>query len=1345
MNGVIRKLAAVLLAVAMVTAFTPFYGTGCIVNAENEDVVASQTDGGSDLNEEVEITGETPAAEDAEADQSGDMDSADLNAAELEADLQTKEDSNADDVSSEAGGSITDQEEKANVKLDANNDDVPVAVRGAGDSDPAGDDPGDGEEDPFEGVQSFGLERVGGGPNIIYDDGTVSFRITDEAALNVEGVTRYAGFVGVPGPDGWEEIKDCYTYDDSTKTITVDGRIIAAQFPDHSAPGNIGVQISGEDDDRNLKMIAGFNNGEFRYSEEFYEFPEDRNLLPGWDGSINGRYEVFVKNTEHPDGEKLPLEVTNVEAIEGRDLLEEFKADSDDNGNRWWYYKAGRQNGTVMFKITYNDNYKGTEGNIYETQVNVVGDVYEAYMGVDDDITTLLPGEDIGFSVFGLHKYTDDEGNEQITQDGLEYVWSIIDGGDFARIEANNDEPWRATLFIDELDENEEFFDRGVEVKVSVRDNASDDTGMERVSQTRWINVRSDYTEIYPAGLNSDLAVGDVIENQKFELRHYDYRGTAEDGFNDEGYKLIDGAEYEWFDLDENAVKITGDGDTFTIKRLSDYYTEFTLKANLDENSHFERHYRFFDQRYDTWFDEHDIDYFGDADYDPEFRLNVEQFGENFDSLYNYEVTAGEWDGRNDRWKNTLASSVYDVSYDSESNRIVVRFDRGSLDLSDYKDIRIVAEISPKDNDVDLHRDADAWLHIKKVKYEVNWDDHVNMLPGWGDNIPEKFDAWIENSEFPQGENRQLPVTGVLVKEGEEFLDVIPTEENNWLYEAGKGGHVVLEISYEDEHGDQQIHEMEIDITGDVYEIRIRNAALYDQGLPGSSMELSAEAAHKYLDNNGNYQENTKGLSYEWSIEQGRGFAKLMVHEDDPSKATLKFNELPQGEDWIDEEIRIRVEVRDSASDNPDAECASCEETYWVRSEFEEIWPADIGRLNVGESTGDFRLEVRRYSVNDSNVKVFEVEKASWGYDTNALQITCDDGKQASSGDEMKTDTFSIYRLTERGTNVNLRVWYKNDKNEPRDRDIDYWLENLNYDVWFINREENVFDNDSLNVDLQTRSDLDYSGIDLRFSTEGYRWDDDADDYIEVDVPEECWSSNGYTVSVDGSKLEEAGIDKLLVKANAYIGDREICREAKCRVKLCHTCAAHGEKHLWLSAPAEYKNCTSKGTMKQICWKCLEKRIVSVAPRGHLPKKTAMKASTATKEGNVDYWVCSDCKKYFFDAKCTKAASKDLVIIPRGTTIAKVTPQSKGFTVTWKKPAAAYLKHTTGYQVIYALNTKFTSGKKVVTISKNGTVSAKVTKLYAKKKYYIRVRTYRLINGKYYYSPWSQITYTTTK
>ena len=53
------------------------------------------------------------------------------------------------------------------------------------------------------------------------------------------------------------------TFSTTTEDITVDGSIIAAQFPDHSAPGHIGVQIRGEDDDGNLKMIAGFNNGEF--------------------------------------------------------------------------------------------------------------------------------------------------------------------------------------------------------------------------------------------------------------------------------------------------------------------------------------------------------------------------------------------------------------------------------------------------------------------------------------------------------------------------------------------------------------------------------------------------------------------------------------------------------------------------------------------------------------------------------------------------------------------------------------------------------------------------------------------------------------------------------------------------------------------------------------------------------------------------------------------------------------------------------------------------------------------------------------------------------------------------
>ena len=101
-------------------------------------------------------------------------------------------------------------------------------------------------------------------------------------------------------------------------------------------------------------------------------------------------------------------------------------------------------------------------------------------------------------------------------------------------------------------------------------------------------------------------------------------------------------------------------------------------------------------------------------------------------------------------------------------------------------------------------------------------------------------------------------------------------------------------------------------------------------------------------------------------------------------------------------------------------------------------------------------------------------------------------------------------------------------------------------------------------------------------------------------------------------------------------------------------------------------------------------------------------------------------------------------INPKGTGVSKVTAAKKGFKVTWKKQAT----QTTGYQVQYSTSSKFKSAK-TVTISKNKTTSKSVSKLSAKKKYYVRVRTYKTvkIGGKSVklYSGWSKAKSVTTK
>ncbi len=102
-------------------------------------------------------------------------------------------------------------------------------------------------------------------------------------------------------------------------------------------------------------------------------------------------------------------------------------------------------------------------------------------------------------------------------------------------------------------------------------------------------------------------------------------------------------------------------------------------------------------------------------------------------------------------------------------------------------------------------------------------------------------------------------------------------------------------------------------------------------------------------------------------------------------------------------------------------------------------------------------------------------------------------------------------------------------------------------------------------------------------------------------------------------------------------------------------------------------------------------------------------------------------------------------INPKGTSVSKVTAAKKGFKVTWKKQAT----QTTGYEVQYSTASNFKKGNKTVIVSKNKTTSKSVSKLSAKKKYYVRVRTYKTvkIGGKSVklYSGWSKAKSVTTK
>ena len=82
------------------------------------------------------------------------------------------------------------------------------------------------------------------------------------------------------------------------------------------------------------------------------------------------------------------------------------------------------------------------------------------------------------------------------------------------------------------------------------------------------------------------------------------------------------------------------------------------------------------------------------------------------------------------------------------------------------------------------------------------------------------------------------------------------------------------------------------------------------------------------------------------------------------------------------------------------------------------------------------------------------------------------------------------------------------------------------------------------------------------------------------------------------------------------------------------------------------------------------------------------------------------------------------------TAITSLKTKNKTITVKWKKKTGI-----TGYQIQYSTDSKFKKEKKSIKTKNAKTVSKKITKLKAAKKYYVRIRTYK---GKKY-SKWSKV------
>lgn len=140
----------------------------------------------------------------------------------------------------------------------------------------------------------------------------------------------------------------------------------------------------------------------------------------------------------------------------------------------------------------------------------------------------------------------------------------------------------------------------------------------------------------------------------------------------------------------------------------------------------------------------------------------------------------------------------------------------------------------------------------------------------------------------------------------------------------------------------------------------------------------------------------------------------------------------------------------------------------------------------------------------------------------------------------------------------------------------------------------------------------------------------------------------------------------------------------------------------------------------KITYKTGNKKVATVNSKGKVTVKGTGKATiTVTAKATSTY---------------SKSVKKITVYgVPKKPEMKKLTAGKKKFTVQWKKD-----KKADGYQVQYSTDKKFKKNVKSVNVSKKST-KATVKKLKKRKTYRVRVRSYKKINGKKYYSGWGKV------
>lgn len=227
-----------------------------------------------------------------------------------------------------------------------------------------------------------------------------------------------------------------------------------------------------------------------------------------------------------------------------------------------------------------------------------------------------------------------------------------------------------------------------------------------------------------------------------------------------------------------------------------------------------------------------------------------------------------------------------------------------------------------------------------------------------------------------------------------------------------------------------------------------------------------------------------------------------------------------------------------------------------------------------------------------------------------------------------------------------------------------------------------------------------------------------------LDAAGKTITSNNYTISYEKGRIE-VGTYKVKVKFKGKYYEGEMEKEIHINKAPQKFSGKGCTKRIW-DAPFKFLSVQRTKGDGVLTYKSSNPKVATITSDGEVTIKGVGKTTITITASETEHYK--------------KTVKKNTITVtPAVTNIKSVRSYSRrSFTATWNRDKIA-----DAYQIQYSTSPNFSNAK--ITTVGSRTTSKTISKLQTKKKYYVRLRTYKKVSGVKYYSPWSATSTIVTK